>query len=168
MADTKHKKTGIKVDPTLDDRYERSDARHSAVVLWVIVLTAGAILSAASVYYYYKYAVARIEQRAAEGARESLGPRSTLSPETPQLQIAPQVDLAAFREAEKETLNSYGWVSKEAGVARIPIRRGMELVLQRYGTNSAQDVPTTGTAPDTGGDLPQDSSGGRTSWNIQR
>ncbi len=167
MADTKGNKPGHGVDPTIDDRYERTDARHSAIVLWVIVITVGAVLSAFAVFYYYKYANHRIEERNRAGS-DLPGPRAALSDDTPQLQLAPQIDLATYRAVEKATLNSYGWVSKEGGVARIPIRRAMELMLERNPAAAVADAATTGTAPDTGGDLPQDSSGGRTSWNFQR
>jgi len=167
VADTKHKKPGHGVDPTVDDRYERSDARHSAVVLWSIVLTVGAVLSAFAVFFYYKYALHRIEERNRTGS-ELPGLRVHLTNETPQLQLAPQIDLAAYHEAENAMVNSYGWVSKEAGIVRLPVQRAMELMLERGFPSDAADAQTTGTAPDTGGDLPQDSSGGRTSWNIQR
>jgi len=49
----------------------------------------------------------------------------------PQLQFAPEVDLAALRAKEDRELTSYGWIDKEAGVVRIPIDRAMELIAQR-------------------------------------
>ena len=49
----------------------------------------------------------------------------------PQLQLAPRDDLRAFRAREDQLLNSYGWIDKTAGVARIPISRAMELLIER-------------------------------------
>jgi hypothetical protein len=49
----------------------------------------------------------------------------------PHLQISPPEDLAAFRAREDAELNTYGWINRTAGVARIPIDRAMDLVLQR-------------------------------------
>jgi hypothetical protein len=38
-------------------------------------------------------------------------------------------NLKKLREETKKTLNSYGWVDKNKGVARIPIDRAMELTI---------------------------------------
>jgi len=38
--------------------------------------------------------------------------------------------LVEIRNAEAESLNSYGWVDQTKGLVRLPIARGMELVLQ--------------------------------------
>jgi hypothetical protein len=52
-------------------------------------------------------------------------------PPFPRLQISPAQDLKTFRAREDAELNSYGWVNQTAGVARIPITRAMDLLLQR-------------------------------------
>lgn len=49
----------------------------------------------------------------------------TIPPE-PKLQVSPEKDLQATREAEEEGLNSYGWVDQTAGIVRIPIDVAME------------------------------------------
>ena len=49
----------------------------------------------------------------------------------PQLEVRGQADLARLRAAETADLNSYGWVDRKSGVARIPIDRAMQLILQR-------------------------------------
>ena len=49
----------------------------------------------------------------------------------PELQVAPEVDLATFRAREEAELNNYGWIDKKAGVVRLPIERAMELIAQR-------------------------------------
>jgi hypothetical protein len=36
----------------------------------------------------------------------------------------------ALREAQRHTLESYGWVNREAGLARIPIERAMDLEIE--------------------------------------
>jgi hypothetical protein len=36
-----------------------------------------------------------------------------------------------LRTAEDTDLNSYGWVDRTAGIARIPIDRAMQLLLER-------------------------------------
>ncbi|HZR06338.1 MAG TPA: hypothetical protein VFA61_10990 [Candidatus Udaeobacter sp.] len=49
----------------------------------------------------------------------------------PRLEIKGPADLAAFRAAEETDLNSYGWVNRNSGIARIPIDRAMQLLLER-------------------------------------
>ena len=39
--------------------------------------------------------------------------------------------LAGLRQSEEETLTSYGWVDRKAGVVRIPIDRALDLVAER-------------------------------------
>jgi hypothetical protein len=49
----------------------------------------------------------------------------------PHLQIAPIKDLQAIQASEENRLHSYGWVDRDNGVVRIPIRRAIELLLER-------------------------------------
>lgn len=49
----------------------------------------------------------------------------------PQLQLDPARDLAAFREAERQRLSTYGWVDRSRGVVRIPLERALSLTLER-------------------------------------
>ena len=50
---------------------------------------------------------------------------------TPSLQTQPFRDLYLLRDDEAKKLDRYGWVDKDGGVARIPVERAMELMLQR-------------------------------------
>jgi hypothetical protein len=49
----------------------------------------------------------------------------------PRLEVKAGASLAELRAAEDVDLNSYGWIDRNAGTVRIPIKRAMELVLQR-------------------------------------
>ena len=49
----------------------------------------------------------------------------------PRLQANPTADLRKSRVSEETKLHSYGWVDREAGVARIPIERAMQLTVER-------------------------------------
>lgn len=53
--------------------------------------------------------------------------RHAPAPATPALQARPAADLAAVRRAQADR-DTYGWVDKEHTVARIPVRRAMEIV----------------------------------------
>jgi hypothetical protein len=52
-------------------------------------------------------------------------------PPEPRLQTNPREDMRQLRTAEDAVLNSYGWVDKSQGVARIPIDEAMKLTVQR-------------------------------------
>jgi hypothetical protein len=52
-------------------------------------------------------------------------------PPMPRLQEYPQQDMRDLREKQQALLNGYGWVNRDAGVARIPIEEAMRIVVQR-------------------------------------
>jgi len=47
---------------------------------------------------------------------------------SPELQISPRDDMAAFRAQELQRLHSTGWVDKAHGIAHIPIQDAMREV----------------------------------------
>lgn len=49
----------------------------------------------------------------------------------PRLQANAAADLDKFRAAENETLASYGWVDRNAGIVHMPIDRAMQMVVER-------------------------------------
>lgn len=86
-----------------------------AIVFWV---------SSALMHYYYD-----VQQR-------SQPPQSPLSfnqppmPE-PRLIIEPGEEMAELQETQDAILDSYAWVDKERGIARIPIKRAMEILAKK-------------------------------------
>jgi hypothetical protein len=48
-----------------------------------------------------------------------------------RLQVDPQDELRQMRAAEDATLNSSGWVDKDAGIVRIPVDRAMEILAKK-------------------------------------
>jgi len=52
-------------------------------------------------------------------------------PPEPRLQTNPRQDLSDLRAREDQTLRSYGWVDRNAGVVRIPIDQAIKLTLER-------------------------------------
>jgi len=52
-------------------------------------------------------------------------------PPEPRLQTNPRQDLSDLRAREDQTLSSYGWVDRNAGVVRIPIDQAIKLTLER-------------------------------------
>lgn len=51
-------------------------------------------------------------------------------PAGPLLQVNPTAELERLRSQEQRALESYGWVDRGAGVARVPVDRALELVLE--------------------------------------
>jgi hypothetical protein len=49
----------------------------------------------------------------------------------PRLESNERLEINDFRLQEEKTLNSYGWVDQNAGIARIPIDRAIQLLAQR-------------------------------------
>ena len=74
---------------------------------------------------------------------------------TPALQTQPFRDVYVLRGEEAKKLDTYGWVDKEGGVARLPVNRAMELMLQR-------GFPVRTDGGDALNVVTQDSSSGRT------
>jgi len=125
--------------------YEKSDLSPKAIGIFGVVLSAVvivAMLVAAWMFGFFASWQAKQDVPPSPLASSSPGP-----PE-PRLQVHAIRDMKALRAAEDEVLTSYGWVSKEAGIARIPIDRAMQLVLER-GLPVSKPAPTA--APAKGG-----------------
>jgi hypothetical protein len=63
----------------------------------------------------------------------------------PLLQPAPQPDRDAYFAGKRRLLDSYGWVDRQAGIARIPLDEAMKLLAARG--VATPGVATPGVAP---------------------
>ena len=68
------------------------------------------------------------------------------TPSGPRLEPDPLAPRLAARARENAVLSSYGWVDRGAGIARIPIDRAMELLVER-GLPPPKSVIATTPAP---------------------
>jgi hypothetical protein len=82
-------------------------------------------------------------------------------PPPPRLEEVPGQELREVRATQEVLLHSYGWVDRQAGQARIPIERAIDLLVQRG--LPARTPDDAERYRDRGGELPSDSSSGRTS-----
>ncbi len=60
-------------------------------------------------------------------------------PPEPRLQTSPEEDLRILRRQEDEILNGYGWIDQDAGVARVPIERAMEMMAEGIVTSATAE-----------------------------
>ncbi len=126
--------------------YEKSDLRPKPIVIFGVILTVVTVLAFVATYGMIRF-LGWWDRPRLETPASPLATRTV--PAEPRLQVDAPKELQALRATEEKTLASYGWVSKEAGIARIPIQRAMQLVLER-GISDTENV-TAPAAPATGG-----------------
>jgi hypothetical protein len=59
-------------------------------------------------------------------------------PAAPQLLAAPQPDKARYFAEKERAISSYGWVDRQAGIARIPVGEAMQLMAARAQAGKVQ------------------------------
>lgn len=101
------------------------DAR--AIVKVGIWLAAVTVVSFLVGWGFYR-ALARAEARRDPPASPIAEANRPLPPAGPQLQPAPERDLASFRRGEQAILEQWGWSDRAAGRAQVPIERAIEQV----------------------------------------
>lgn len=163
-----------------DDEYlatpPGSGHEHTDASVWIIVkfglwlAVAAVVIHIGSGFLFALFVQQRQETTAefplATGQEQRL-------PAAPRLQQFPANEVYEFRLREQAVLSNYGWVDKEAGIVRMPIEDAMRLAVERGLPARAQEpaVPadTQGQvqqasepAPQTPGQMPADSSAGRT------
>ena len=110
--------------------HETTDVNFRGIVGFGVGLMVTGILVAFVVWVLFKYFDSREAHRVAPEYPLAATQESRLPPE-PRLQTNPREDLQDLRTQEDRILNSYGWVDKNAGIARIPIEEAMKLTVQR-------------------------------------
>ncbi len=116
---------------TREAGHETRDVRLRPVIIGTALITLMTLVAAAGMVALY----GALADREAERSRPRNPLASTVSqvPPEPRLQALPIADLQTLREAEDRRLGSYAWVDREAGVARIPIERAIDLLLEKSG-----------------------------------
>jgi hypothetical protein len=91
-------------------------------------LVVGLLLMAGLKAYF---AIADVDEPTVGPAGEPLAP----SPGVAQLDADQPGDLRRLRRRERAMLTEYAWVNRDAGVARIPVGRAIEILAQSPGTS---------------------------------
>jgi hypothetical protein len=70
---------------------------------------------------------------------------------SPRLEVDERGQLNGIRLQEEETLSTYGYIDKDAGIVRIPIERAMDLIAQRglpvRAQSAAAEAPAAQSKP---------------------
>lgn len=67
----------------------------------------------------------------------------------PRLQESPPVDTVSILREERARVGSYGWIDQKAGIARIPVDRAMDILVQKGLPRVAAKPRTPGAPPNT-------------------
>ncbi len=110
--------------------HEESDVNVGAILRY----GAGLLIAAAVIHLFLWWLLGAYERRNERAQTQvyplAAGTQDRLPP-SPRFQENPQRELQDLRAKQGSLLNGYGWVNKEAGVARIPIEEAMKIVIER-------------------------------------
>ena len=119
------------------------------VVGFGVVLTATAVVAAVLMAVLFKGYDRTAERRDEKiDAAAGLELREPGLPPLPRLQVYPVRHWKDFQTAERERLDSYGWMDRSTGAVHIPIDRAMELIAER-GVGPLPQAPMAVPAPPT-------------------
>ncbi|MDX9975572.1 MAG: hypothetical protein RBU21_21480 [FCB group bacterium] len=112
----------------IDRGYEQADLNAKSIAVFIVILSVVVILTGATMLgLYFVLGKQNLES---EPPGSPLALTNEMPPE-PRLQALPSVDLRQMRERDAVMLNTYGWVSREAQVVRLPVERAMQIVAER-------------------------------------
>jgi len=138
------------VNPEME--FEHQDMSPGNVYSFLIALGIGCVLVAVVLWgaYHSLDAYARRHQPKqspiappAPADTRTVLPSEVKNFPQPRLETNERLEINDFRLKEEQTLDTYGWVDQKTGVARIPIRRAMQLIVQR----GLPTTPKAGVAP---------------------
>lgn len=129
--------------PIASPGYEVRDANVRGVFSFLVVLSVVLIGTALVCWGMFRYFSAH-EQ---ETATVSPFADTRQLPLGPQLQVNPRQDLLQFREQQEQSLETYAWENRSAGIVRVPIELAMELLVEK-GLPVQSAAPTAAVVKD--------------------
>jgi hypothetical protein len=106
--------------------YERKDVAEARI----LAIAAGLVAGIIAVYLVSAAVLRFMRGGPAPSSGSVMEEMIRQMPPQPRLQSNPPEDLNALRREEDRQLNEYGWVDRERGIVRIPIRQAMEAVIK--------------------------------------
>lgn len=107
--------------------HQETDVTIRPIALFGVGLFAFVLLVAFSIHRFMAY-VGRLPDTTA--ALRSPLSRDEMPPE-PRLQTSPPAEMEALRNQEDAVLESFGWVDRQNGIARIPVAEAKKLLLAK-------------------------------------
>ncbi len=136
-------------------KYEHTDIDVNVGYKFGLWLMVSMLISIAIVTGVFKLFESQDRTANATAQKYPLAVGQHKQPPTPNLQNQPFKDIYMLRQGEAEKLSSYGWVDKDGGIARLPIDRAMDVMLER-------GFPARAEGGNALNVVTQDSSSGRT------
>src|SRR5438034_325592 len=110
-----------------ESRYEKRDMNPRYPLYGAVALVSVAVFLHLGIWWMFR----ELEQSQARADFQPSLFEADQTPPAPRLQVDPQGDYEEVLRDENRILESYGWIDREKGTARIPVDRAMELLLQR-------------------------------------
>ncbi len=110
--------------------HEESDVNVRAILGYGIGLIVVAVVVHVFLWWLQGLYATQAERAQTIRYPMAVGQQDQLPP-GPRLQDNPQQELRELRAKQQSLLEGYGWVNKEAGVARIPIEDAMKIIVER-------------------------------------
>lgn len=130
MAHKKDKPTPINPD-SLTQGYEVGEMQFRIVLIFGLIISAATVVSMVLMVFFFRaltaYAPTTSRYEPSPMAMETT--EFTPVPTAP-VEAEPVVDRLALEVPAREALDEYGWVSQEAGIARIPIAEAMAMIVE--------------------------------------
>jgi hypothetical protein len=115
--------------PPIEEGHEPSEIKLRAIIIFAVVFVAVAIVvEVAMVGVMGLFKVQDAEQ--VKSKPRLLEDKTGQFP-PPNLQLNTTAEMLNFRQAESESITSYGWVDEKDGIAHIPIDRALQIVTER-------------------------------------
>jgi hypothetical protein len=122
------------MDPTKsssDAGHETSDVSIRGIVGFGVGLGVATVLILAAMYGLFRVLQVREARRVDVRVPPMVAASLRRTPPEPRLEPNPLAPRLKMRAQEDAVLTTYGWVDRSGGVARIPIERAEELLVQR-------------------------------------
>jgi hypothetical protein len=108
--------------------YETRDTNTGAILNFLVILAVALVISGLVCWGMFKiFSTHAVDQPATDSPFAD----TRQLPLGPQLQVNPREDWLKFRQGQEDSLHTYGWENRAAGIARVPIEEAMELLVKK-------------------------------------
>jgi len=108
--------------------HEKSDVDVRLIPRIAVIFVISLVIIHIGSWWLFRFYQNRDQAR---DAGRGLVEQTSTMPPPPRLQVRPEAEWEQFRQIQFDLLDSYGWVSSEDQRVHIPIRRAMELLVER-------------------------------------